>query len=150
MAIFSQSAHFVVVLMLGFHSPRNDVEHAGTGISVISQKNQIFTSRDGRTSYLTSTQVQPYRSCNSNFLHFKQFVKMRFQNYSILSSQTHCKSKCRVHKKCFSLQFPKNITCLSFGLLRFCHSCGVAGLPSSASPDGRQGKAHQIWWILGK
>ena len=24
-------------------------------------------------------------------------------------------------------------------------SCGVAGLPSSASPGGGQGKVHQIW-----
>ena len=39
LAIFSQSAHFVVVHTLGFHSPRNDVEHAGTGMSVISQTN---------------------------------------------------------------------------------------------------------------
>jgi len=39
LAIFSQSAHFVVVHMLGFQNPRNDVEHAGTGMSVLSQKN---------------------------------------------------------------------------------------------------------------
>jgi hypothetical protein len=29
-------------------------------------------------------------------------------------------------------------------------SCGVAGFPSSASPGGGQGKAHQIWWEKGK
>jgi len=39
LAIFSQLVHFVVVRVLGFHSPRNDVEHAGTGMSVKSQKN---------------------------------------------------------------------------------------------------------------
>jgi len=29
-------------------------------------------------------------------------------------------------------------------------SCGLAGLPSSASPGGRQGKAHQIWLVPGQ
>ena len=39
LAIFSQSAHFVGVRMLGFQSPRKNVEHAGTGMSVKSEKN---------------------------------------------------------------------------------------------------------------
>ena len=39
LSIVSQSVHFVVVRMLGFHSTRKDVEHVGTGMSVKSKKN---------------------------------------------------------------------------------------------------------------